>query len=507
MAVVKGIMMSYEDPTQVVVIEENRRRRGALPWIAGGAVIALLASGGTFALWRASANFTGGQVIAGDLDLTGCTDLKWYDISPDRADNIAGVTGYWTLNSTPGTPIPGVHGTVPASGTEGTGPTHYTWHDTNGVDLVTQIRGINFSSSVLLNAAPGKLAADGTIRALAAKASAYDGLTGASHTAADYPIRYTDYLNGGKLDAHEILNIATWRMVPGDTVLATCGDDTIVSLEGDNLVAKLTLVDEFGQPIDFGNLETWDGVISGGETFVAREPIVVSGDSLGYFGAPGTAAAGQQNGVLHEGVTELHAQSAVISTGPAPFTFTLANDDTTTAPVAATGKLLDLRKDLSTFNSGTGVFTAATGRASLGQAYVYPMFVIHFIDDGIPNTWVDAVGTCSGGTWVGTSDPVTTESACSTGGGDTWVVDTAGHWDSDYQYHTGFLCSGGTYNDQWVSAAQCTTGGGTPGTTEAQIGDATDTLNNRYLAGATLATLAKGRLVLEQVRTGAGAFN
>ncbi|MBO3663934.1 alternate-type signal peptide domain-containing protein [Microbacterium stercoris] len=83
--------MSVHNPEIVVVTEEKKRRKGAL--ILGGATIALLAGGSTFALWSAGDTFAGGTITAGDLNLVKTADTTFWDVSADRADATATVTG------------------------------------------------------------------------------------------------------------------------------------------------------------------------------------------------------------------------------------------------------------------------------------------------------------------------------------------------------------------------------------------------------------------------------
>jgi len=387
--------MTYEDPTQVVVIEEQRRRRGALPWIAGGAVIALLASGGTFALWRASADFTGGQVIAGDLDVSGCSDLVWYDISPDRTDKT--------------------------------------------VNLSTVLPGIDFTKSALL-------ATSGTGSIYAKALSAAPGYS------ATYPSAYTTYLNAGTVWGHLIDNPATWRMVPGDTVIATCGgsDPALITLEGDNLVAALELVDSTGVAVAI-DFQGHNGVVGGAETFIQKTMYPTSG-ALGYYGAPN---AGQLQGTpVETGVAlELKAYQA---DGVTPAAYT--------TPPASNAK--DLR---------SAAALASDGRMSLGQEKVYPMFVIHFIDDGIEGP----VFACYDDDDDSVISAYTDSVAC--------LADAS------------TLAVGDTY---WAQAT------GYTGVGTGDVGVA----NGRYLAtpegnaGHVLASIASGNLVLRQVRSGAGAF-
>jgi predicted ribosomally synthesized peptide with SipW-like signal peptide len=238
--------MTFENaPAQVVVIEERKRRKG-LAWLAGGAALAMLLSGGTFALWRASAAFTGGQVTAGDLDLTGCKGdkLQWYDVSPDR-------------------------------------------HDSSIADIT--VNGALFTglgSKVNTAAQPKSV-----------------------YTAGNYPTAYTNYaVDGNKIAGHPITAIdgsdPHWRMVPGDTVIGVC-EDALATLEGDNMVAALKLMKDDGEgefsAFNFAALNAAHvGVVVVPQVFMAGVDVTPSTvtDSLGYFGAP---HAGQQAGVDPEG--------------------------------------------------------------------------------------------------------------------------------------------------------------------------------------------------------------
>jgi len=380
--------MTFDNsPAQVVVIEERKKRKG-LALIAGGAVLALLASGGTFALWRASASFTGGQVTAGDLDLTGCENLKWYDISPDRID-----------------------------------PT---------VDLATMIPGL--TNSTLL-AATGT----GSINEKAAN-------TEDTVWESNYPTQYTNYIRSGSVYGHEIVDIDTWRMVPGDTVLAFC-DDALVTLEGDNLVAQLKLVNEGGD--DAIDDQGWEGVVYGAEVIANGEVIDTTdladapgytASTVGYFGAPNY---GQLDGIDEEAnyVLELTGRS----------------DD---------GRDVTIPGDYASW--GAWNTDTASDASSLGQDLISPIFVIHFIDDGIAgDAYVPGTGS-------GSSAPATCTSP-DTGWDEeddaTWIEDNClDGFVEGYTDHTG-------------------------------DGDTTDVENNRYLAQKLLADVAGGRLVLDQVRT------
>jgi alternate signal-mediated exported protein len=83
--------MSTSSTTPIIVVTEENRRRTGLIWVAGGA--ALLLGGSTFALWSATDVFTGGTITAGDLDLVQAADTTFWDVSSDRRDASATVTG------------------------------------------------------------------------------------------------------------------------------------------------------------------------------------------------------------------------------------------------------------------------------------------------------------------------------------------------------------------------------------------------------------------------------
>ena len=421
--------MTYDNtPAQVVVIEEGRRKRSVLPWIAGAAALVLLTTGGTFALWRASATFTGGQVTAGDLDLTGCDQLTWYDVSPDRRDA--------------------------------------------DVDLST-VFSVDFATSTLF-----KSSGDGSIRDLAlAQAGSGQVYTGSGDDV--YPTEYTTFLKEGKVYGHKIDDISKWRMVPADTVIAVC-QNALMTLEGDNLVAELQLIDNNGDEItgmvigDDGAGHTWDGVVTGVETIVNGAFVNLgagfpgSDGSLGFFGAPND---GQEQGIASELnpwlTAELHAKT-----------------NTYTDAIASTA--VDLRLQHCSDNSARigftftdadcadtatlAVPTPGSGRMSLGQGYVSTIFAVHFLDDGIDEDAVLVPAHCSD------NSP---------------LIGDAGS-DED--------CDGAAtlIAEAWVPASRAYT--------DKNNGDAADEENSRYLATEVLAKLEGARLVLKQVRENAGAF-
>ena len=61
----------------------GRKKAGAIIAVAAG--LAMLATGGTYALWSASGTIAGGTIKAGDLNLTAGTAVYW-DVTTNRAD-------------------------------------------------------------------------------------------------------------------------------------------------------------------------------------------------------------------------------------------------------------------------------------------------------------------------------------------------------------------------------------------------------------------------------------
>ena len=302
-----GRAMSYDSsglaPARVIFVQEQRRRQPG--WLVGAAVVTLLSSGSTLALWRSSASFTGGQVVTGDLDLTPCNGdgtLKWYDISPDRLDA--------------------------------------------ALDLADPNFGLQFdiTQSKFLN--PETPADENSLWAQAAEKSFYQYIEDVSA----YPESYTNFVQTDEdsnlhFYAHEIEDIDTWAIVPGDTVLAVC-DEVVMTLQGDNMVAELSfesddddLFDTAGDAVvAYPELFINDTVISRDQFYVGGHldpnlPNSYSDNVLGYFGGP---TAGQAFGTL-----------------PA--------------------ELPDWFHLLET----------ASGTQSTGQANVAALFIIHFVDDGI----------------------------------------------------------------------------------------------------------------------------
>jgi alternate signal-mediated exported protein len=213
--------MSGTTPTPVVVVTEERRRRGGLLWVAGGA--ALLLGGSTFALWSASDGFTGGSITAGDLNVTATADTTFWDVSADRADGTATVTG--TDGSQTG------HALAPA-------------------------------------------------------------------------------------------DASTWRIVPGDKVAASFSAD--VTLEGDNLVGKVTLDGVSADALENTGMTYTYEVYKDGDLIVSESPLFDAGtpvSALMYLSAPGTGQdAGLEDAEID--VASLPVTGAVAGSGVLPMAST-----------------------------------------------------------------------------------------------------------------------------------------------------------------------------------------
>lgn len=86
---------------------------------------------------------------------------------------------------------------------------------------------------------------------------------------------------------------STWRIVPGDKVAATFSAD--VTLEGDNLVGKLTLDGLGGQALSNTGMTYTYEVYKAGQLIGVEAPLPTVDDAgLVYLSAPGT---GQDNGM------------------------------------------------------------------------------------------------------------------------------------------------------------------------------------------------------------------
>ncbi|SEF12623.1 alternate signal-mediated exported protein, RER_14450 family [Arthrobacter alpinus] len=79
-------MASMPNHDQIIVVTENKRRKGLI-WAAAGAVV-LVAGGSTFALWSAQDTFSGGTITAGDLNITQLAETSFWDVSNDRKDAV-----------------------------------------------------------------------------------------------------------------------------------------------------------------------------------------------------------------------------------------------------------------------------------------------------------------------------------------------------------------------------------------------------------------------------------
>jgi len=301
---------------QVIIIQERRARPAiGVASIAVVAAAALLASGGTYALWRSNSTFGGGQVIAGDLDLSSCAGgkLKWYDISPDRDDRTIDLTDEY-FGTLVGAPI-------------------FSSDGPKSIKLRADAHG------------------DGVKYHEMARSSYDEYPDELSYFYSETPNKEFTIL------AHEITDVNAWRMVPGDTVLAVC-KNALISLEGDNLVAELAMMDSDGKAFNFDGSIEHLAVITDRDTYLdnqlysltALPSITESEGVLGYFGAPNS---GQANGIEKESTDPWFVQLS--------------------AKTGETG----LWDDLRTSDKDND------GRESLGQGFLSVFFIVHFVDDGI----------------------------------------------------------------------------------------------------------------------------
>ena len=181
----------------------GRKKVGAIIAIAAG--LALLAGGGTYALWSASDSVNGGTITAGDLNIV-AKDAKFWDVTTLRADETDSVVA------------------------EG-----------KALTFDTVPTGVNATSKVM--------------------------------------------------KGHEITSIAKWRMVPEDTVALVMPFE--VTLEGDNLVAKMVLdaSDLFGQQDIDDAMEYTFALFDATGTQIGTTRAISADDDeviLGYVQANGT---------------------------------------------------------------------------------------------------------------------------------------------------------------------------------------------------------------------------
>ncbi|MCL2803096.1 MAG: SipW-dependent-type signal peptide-containing protein [Micrococcales bacterium] len=159
--------------------DRNKRQRRVKGLIAGAAGAALLLAGGTWALWSDSDSVNGGIITAGNLELSAPSDAYFFDISTSG-----------TIDPTTGVYTPRI------SAARGDQTHHPRW----------------FLSQALLG--------------------------GTAQLPCWTP--YNSYFHDPTTEnAHDIPFIADWHMVPGDRIVAIWPIE--VALEGDNLVAELTL--------------------------------------------------------------------------------------------------------------------------------------------------------------------------------------------------------------------------------------------------------------------------
>jgi len=85
----------------------TNKTKGIVAGVAGAAI--LLAGGGTFALWSASATVDGGTITAGNLDVAAVGDIAWQDVSAG-AEAAPRAIDLDTFRITPGDTITGTQG-------------------------------------------------------------------------------------------------------------------------------------------------------------------------------------------------------------------------------------------------------------------------------------------------------------------------------------------------------------------------------------------------------------
>lgn len=191
--------------TPVVIVTQERTRRRGLLWLAGGATAVLLAGGSTFALWSANASFGGGTITAGDLNLELSSDTAFYDVSDDRTDATATVTG--TDGSTKGHAITSISTwrMVPGDEVAASFSAELTLSGDNLVgrlsvegldDLVSTNTSLTYTYEIYQAGATvvsrSALPADGTLLYVSAPATGQaSGLEDATISAADLPVTGT----------------------------------------------------------------------------------------------------------------------------------------------------------------------------------------------------------------------------------------------------------------------------------------------------------------------------
>ena len=200
----------------------GRKKVGAIIAIAAG--LALLAGGGTFALWSAYDSVNGGTITAGDLNIV-AKDAKFWDVTTLRADETDSVVAV---------------------------------EEGEALTFDTVPPGVNATSKVM--------------------------------------------------KGHEITSIADWRMVPEDTVALVMPFE--VTLEGDNLVAKMVLdaSDLFGQQDIDDAMEYTFALFDATGTQIGTTRAISADDDeviLGYIQANDSGQADGVNDVYQGTSTEI----------------------------------------------------------------------------------------------------------------------------------------------------------------------------------------------------------
>lgn len=143
---------------------------------------------------------------------------------------------------------------------------------------------------------------------------------------------------------------ATWRIVPGDKVAAAFSAD--VTLEGDNLVGKLS-IDGFSGVTDGNPDLVWSYQIYSGGDLLVDESALPGNGTLLYLSAPGAGQAdGQEDGVVKVPTPGGGAATTVFTLDDTSETFTVVVygtfndvDDRTDVTTADTLSDLDLKLD------------------------------------------------------------------------------------------------------------------------------------------------------------------
>jgi len=179
--------------------KKSTKRRNAV--IAGVAAAALFMGGSTYALWSSNATITGGEITGGDLNLQAGKLTAW-DVSVDRTD--------WQGD---GTNSEGKI-TIPA---------------TLGTNNQTIVPAVTLQSTSYSDLFPPD----------------------------EYPLdEYPEYAPNTSMPyGHQIKNMDTWTMIPGDMVAIAF--PVKVTLKGDNLIAVLGFMMNWGPDPDQDYPTNW----------------------------------------------------------------------------------------------------------------------------------------------------------------------------------------------------------------------------------------------------------